>query len=174
MDGLLLQINRSPGGVPKRPVGSARVTAGGVEGDGQADRRYHGGAHQALCLFDAATIDRLVAEGVKVFPGALGENFTTSGLDYRGVRIGDTYAVGSVVRFQITKPRVPCTTIQIYSPGIIKRLWGPAVPWGESGFYARVVTKGTVAAGDPIRLARLGAEAPPPFTKKIQLVEKAA
>ncbi|MGH2628282.1 MAG: MOSC domain-containing protein, partial [Anaerolineales bacterium] len=138
----------------------------GATGDRQADRRYHGGELQALCLFAVETLDILRGEGVPVFPGALGENFTTEGLDYRRVRVGDVYRTASRVEFEITKPRVPCATIQVYSAGIIKRLWGPSVPWGESGFYARVNGEGTARAGDDLELLRPGAAPPPPFTRK--------
>ncbi|HSE06328.1 MAG TPA: hypothetical protein VLK35_19425 [Methylomirabilota bacterium] len=45
-----MQIGMSPGGVPKLPVSSARVTALGLEGDAQRDREHHGGPDRALCL----------------------------------------------------------------------------------------------------------------------------
>lgn len=171
MEARVVQISRSGGGVPKHPLERARITASGVEGDWQKDRRYHGGPLQALCLFGNEQVRRLAAEGYPVGPGSLGENLTTEGLPFRDVRIGDVYRVGADVRFQITKPRVPCTTIQVYGEGIIKRLWGERVPWGESGFYARVVAAGAVAAHDPLRLERAGPEPSPPFTQKRRLPE---
>lgn len=167
----ILQVNRSPGGVPKLPLPWAEVTADGVEGDWQRDRRFHGGRFQALCLFSKEILDALASEGYPVGPGSLGENLTTQGLDYAKVRIGDVYRLPSGCRFQITKPRGPCTTIQTYGDGIIKRTWGPAVPWGESGFYARVVESGKVRSGDAIELAQPGPRPPPPFTAKLALVE---
>lgn len=169
MDGVLIQVNASDGGVPKRPISLARVTFQGVVGDRQADKRYHGGPMQALCLFDAERLEELAAEGYPVIPGSLGENLTTRGLDYRVVRIGDVYRIGDGPLIQVTKPRQPCTTIQVYGEGIIKRLWGPTVAWGESGFYARVLEEGLVRAGDVVALERLGADAPPAFTRKVTL-----
>lgn len=173
MDGVLVQVNVSPGGVPKRPVAQAWLRATGVEGDKQADRRYHGGPRQAVCLFDAETLETLAAEDYPVQPGSLGENLTTRGIDYRNVRVGDVYRIGDEALIQITKPRVPCTTIQVHGEGIIKRLWGPKVPWGESGFYGRVVAEGIVRPGDVVSLERAGAEPPPPFTRKVSLVDSA-
>jgi MOSC domain-containing protein YiiM len=41
--GRIVQINVSPGGVPKLPVETARVTEMGIEGDGQRDTKNHGG-----------------------------------------------------------------------------------------------------------------------------------
>lgn len=169
VDGVLVQVNTSPGGVPKRPVRQAAIRASGVEGDKQADRRYHGGPLQAICLFDVETLETLASEGYPVVAGSLGENFTTRGLDYKAVRLGDVYRVGDETTIQVTKPRAPCTTIQVYGEGIIKRLWGPKVPWGESGFYARVVTEGVVRPGDVVSLEREGPEAPPAFTRNLKL-----
>jgi len=39
----------SPGGVPKRPMRAARVTALGLQGDGHRAREQHGGPDRALC-----------------------------------------------------------------------------------------------------------------------------
>ena len=51
MKGRVVQINVSPGGAPKLPVPSARVTTDGLEGDGHRDLEHHGGPERALCLF---------------------------------------------------------------------------------------------------------------------------
>ena len=171
MAGRVVRINRSGGGVPKLPLASARITEAGVEGDWQADRRYHGGPLQALCLFAKEQIAQLAAEGYPLVEGSLGENLTTEGITYTEIRIGDVYRVGGDVLFQVTKPRVPCTTVQVYGEGIIKRLWGPSVPWGESGFYARVVAGGTVSGGDALRLERAGRDPAPATTQKRRLAE---
>lgn len=173
MDGVVQQVNVGGGGVPKRAVASARVTRTGLAGDRQAKPRIHGGAFMAVCLFDAETLEVLAAEGYAVGPGSLGENLTTRGVDYRSIRVGDVHRVGDDVLLQVTKPRGPCTTIQVHGDGILKRLWGPTVPWGESGFYARVVAEGEVRAGDVVALERPGRDPPPPFTARRLLPEDA-
>src|SRR5919199_1112854 len=43
MDGLIFQLNRSDGGVPKLAVREALLTPAGLEGDRQRDLRFHGG-----------------------------------------------------------------------------------------------------------------------------------
>lgn len=174
--GILHQINLSKGGVPKLPVPEAQLTKDRVIGDDWDWSRYkiqvngkpggHGGKDQAVCLFSFENIVKLREQGYPVFPGALGENFTTEGLDYRQIRIGDIYQVGSEVQIQITKPRQPCGTIRtVYSPqagrgqGLEAAMWDARVKrgdvssqlWGMSGFYARVLIEGKVSKNDLIR-----------------------
>lgn len=170
MNARVIQVNVSRGGVPKLAVAVAHIGPGGVRGDRQRDRKHHGGPFQNLCLFAHERLEALASEGYRVGPGSLGENLTTEGLAYEAVRLGDVYRVGDDCRFQITQSRVPCRNIQVYGEGIIRRLWGPEVPWGESGFYARVMTPGVVRAPAPLRLERRGEEPAPATTQKKKLV----
>ena len=48
--GRVVQVNVSPGGVPKLPVPGAWVGRAGVEGDAQAHPDVHGGPHRAVAL----------------------------------------------------------------------------------------------------------------------------
>ena len=57
MQGRIVQLNVSPGGVPKRPVARARVTRLGLEGDGHRNAALHGGPDRALCLFPLERIE---------------------------------------------------------------------------------------------------------------------
>ena len=86
MTGRIVQINVSPGGVPKRAVPVARVTPAGIAGDGHRHRALHGGPDRALCLYSIERIDALRADGHPIEPGALGENLTIAGLDWPRVR----------------------------------------------------------------------------------------
>jgi kynurenine formamidase len=61
MTGHIAQINLSPGGVPKRPVPTARVTRAGIEGDAHRHAEQHGGPDRALCLFSLEQIERSIA-----------------------------------------------------------------------------------------------------------------
>jgi MOSC domain-containing protein YiiM len=159
----VLQINVSPGGVPKKPIPEGRVTFTHVAGDDWDDKKHHGLPGQAICLFSAELIEELRQEGFPLFPGAMGENFTTEGLEYRRVRLGDTYSVGSEVTIRITKIRRPCRTITVYGEGIIKATYDAAVragdtsapKWGRSGYYAEVLREGVVRPGDPIELVHV-------------------
>lgn len=158
--GRLVQINVSPGGVPKFPVAEAHVSFDRVAGDSWNDTEHHGLPGQAICLFSLEVIAELAAEGYPLFPGALGENFTTDGIDYRRIRPGDRYRVGNDVEIRITKVRRPCRTIAVYGNGILRATYDAEVKagntssprWGRSGFYADVLKEGIVRPGDTIEL----------------------
>jgi hypothetical protein len=72
--GLVMQVNVSPGGVPKHPVPGTRVGRLGLEGDVQAHPGIHGGPHRAVCLLAIEVIRRVAAEGHPIVPGSVGEN----------------------------------------------------------------------------------------------------
>jgi len=157
--GSIVQINISPGGIPKRPVFEAEITPVGIRGDSWAHPQIHGGPKQAVLLVTSEGIDELIAQGYPLFAGALGENLTTHGLDRRQMRIGQRYRIGEVV-LETTKMRVPCTTLDIYGPSIkgaiydaqIKASDAASPRWGLSGFYTRVLRGGIIRPGDIIEL----------------------
>jgi MOSC domain-containing protein YiiM len=159
MTGSILQINISPGGIPKRPIPDAIVTAEGIRGDRWSHPDIHGGPNQALLLITSEGIDELIEQGFPLFPGALGENLTTLGLDRRQMRIGQRFRAGEVF-FELTKRRAPCATLNMYGPGIQQAIFDTQVKagdpsslrWGLSGFYARVLRSGTLRSQDPIAL----------------------
>jgi MOSC domain-containing protein YiiM len=156
MTGSILQINVSPGGIPKRPIAEALVTMEGIRGDRWSHPDIHGGTNQAILIITSEGIDELVAQGFPLFPGALGENLTTLGLDRRRFRAGQRYRAGDVF-LELTKRRAPCATLNVY-PGIQHAIFDAQVNngdassprWGLSGFYARVLRAGTIRPGDPI------------------------
>jgi MOSC domain-containing protein YiiM len=150
MSGRIVQINVSPGGVPKRPVPRARVTRLGVEGDAHRDAEHHGGPERALCLFALERIEALQAEGHPVEPGALGENLTVAGLDWAAVRPGDCFRLGADVVIQVTRFTSPCATIRAaFLDGGYARVSAQRHP-GWSRVYARVLAPGEIRPGDAV------------------------
>src|SRR5512138_1532122 len=116
--GRLVQVNTSRGGVPKRPVSEARVYFDRVEGDDWNDKLRHGTAGQAVLLYSVEMIDEMKGEGYPIFPGALGENFTTTGINFRALHPGQMFRIGADVEIRLTKIRKPCHTIAVYGTGI--------------------------------------------------------
>jgi MOSC domain-containing protein YiiM len=136
----------------KQPVPDA-VWLGylGLEGDGVADTKVHGGVDKSVCVYPAEHYHVWRSElNQPALPfGAFGENFTTTGLQEEEVCVGDIIEIGEAV-VQVSQPREPC--------------WKPARRWqvkdlaariletGRTGFYCRTLQPGRVQAGDSLCL----------------------
>jgi MOSC domain-containing protein YiiM len=152
----VVQISVSPGGVPKRPVPSARVTALGLEGDAQRDPEHHGGPERALCLFSQERIQALQAEGHPITPGSIGENLTIEGIDWNAVMPGTYLRLGEDVVVQVTRYTSPCLNITAsFLHRDYSRVAQKRHP-GDSRVYARVLREGSLTSGDPVRLLTEG------------------
>jgi MOSC domain-containing protein YiiM len=159
----ILQVNVSTGGLPKRAILAGFIGTLGVEGDRHRKAELHGGPRKAVLIASAEMIDELAAQGFPVFYGALGENLTTRGLDFRELRIGDRLRAGGAM-LEITAPRTPCATLDVYGPAIkeaifdcqVKDLDPHSPRWGMSGLHTAVLAPGPVGPGDPVEvLAKL-------------------
>lgn len=123
-----------------------------LDGDGQADRRHHGGPDRAVLAYSAEHYPRWAAELAPLLlpHGGLGENLTIAGQDERTVCVGDTYAMGPEVVLQVSQPRMPCANIA--------RRWGVddlterVLATSRSGWYLRVIREGEVSPGMEVRL----------------------
>jgi MOSC domain-containing protein YiiM len=161
MPARIVQINISTGGVPKRPVAEAMLTPLGLQGDAHNHPEIHGGPLQAVLLIAGEAVDELAARGYPLFYGALGENFTTIGLDRRALRTGQRYRIGGEAVIELTKPRAPCRTLDVYGPSLQAEMWDRMIKeqdtksprWGISGFYASVIAGGLILPGAPILLS---------------------
>jgi MOSC domain len=97
VQGTIVQLNTSLGGLPKRAISEGFITPMGIEGDLHAHPDIHGGTRQAILIIASEVIDSLVSRGYPVFYGALGENLTTRGLTIRDLRIGDQLRAGGAL-----------------------------------------------------------------------------
>jgi MOSC domain-containing protein YiiM len=157
--GVIIQINISLGGIPKRSIAAGVITPLGLAGDAHAHPQIHGGPLRAVLLIASETIDELKSRGYPVFYGALGENLTTRGLDPRQLRVGHQLQAGAAV-LEVTKVRGPCAALDVYGPAIKQEIYDervkagdPTSPrWGMGGFYARVIRPGPVQPNDLIAI----------------------
>jgi MOSC domain-containing protein YiiM len=142
--------------IDKRPTGArVAVTAPGGAGVGLAgdqiyDREHHGGPDQAVYAYAREDQQWWSTElGRAISPGGFGENLTTYGLDVTGAVIGEQWQVGhDGLVLEVTCPRIPCNTFQGWmdEPHWVKRF----ADHGAPGAYLRVVSPGTVGAGDRV------------------------
>jgi MOSC domain-containing protein YiiM len=155
--GRVIQVNVNPrGGVPKHAVAAAELTAEGVAGDKQRDRRFHGGPTRAVSLFALERIEALRAEGHPISPGSTGENLTVSGVDWDAAKVGARLRVGDWVELEITSYAAPCSNIaESFADGEFKRVSQKLHP-GWSRLYARVITPGGVRPGDVVEIIDRG------------------
>lgn len=154
----MVQVSVSQGGIPKVGIPSAELTEIGIVGDSWR-YPFHGGRRQAILLVTIEGIEELISHGLALFPGALGENLTTRGLDRHMLRLGQRFQVGKAV-ITLTQIRTPCATLDVYGAGIQATMFDARVQacdsasqrWGLSGFYASVIQPGIVRPNDAIAL----------------------
>ena len=159
MTGAVVQVGISAGGVPNHAIGYGNITKSGIAGDGWRHPQFHGIPRRAILLITDEGLDEIQALGFPVYPGALGENLTTRGLDRRALRIGQRFRCGATT-IQLTELRYPCETLSVYGSGIQAAICdGRAAKgdpssevWGLSGFYAAVIEPGILRPGDAIGL----------------------
>ena len=145
-EGVVAQLNRSDGGVPKTPVDHVEVGWRGVTGDRQRSRQHHGRPWQALCLWSGEVIDAFAADGHPIAAGSAGENITLRGLDWATVRPGTRLQMGSVL-CEVSAWALPCTHNRAwFSDGDFKRMHHERGPVSRA--YATVLEPGTITTGD--------------------------
>jgi MOSC domain-containing protein YiiM len=159
MAGRLIQLSTKPEtpgehGLPKHAVAELRVTAGGAEGDYNAyrSRTLHGDPDQAVMLLTREVISQLGTEGWPVQPGDLGENLTLDGVAEAALRPGVRLRLGEAL-IEVTKPCEPCR--ELYTLPYIGAERGPAflrTLRDRRGWYARVITGGTIDLETPVEL----------------------
>jgi MOSC domain-containing protein YiiM len=151
-----------PTGIDKMPVdGAVQVRApgpmrgglgSGLVGDVVGNRQLHGGDDQAVYAYAREDLDTWETRLARSLTnGMFGENVTTSGVDITGARIGERWRIGTDgLVLEVSAPRTPCRTFAAFLglDGWIKTFTAAAKP----GAYLRVISPGTVRAGDPISI----------------------
>lgn len=143
-----------PSAIGKRAVaGPRKVDLLGIEGDEQADLRFHGGPDKAIhhYPFDHYTFwqTRLNGHPLLGTAGGFGENISTLGLTEGEICLGDRFRLGTAL-VEVSQGRQPC-----WKQG--HRLDDAVVPavmvkTRRSGWYYRVIEPGEVGAGDQLTL----------------------
>ena len=147
------KLYREKTGIFKIPAeGAVQINKLGLVGDVILSEKHHGGPDQAVYIYGDADYDWWRNElGFELAPGIFGENLTISGLESAAFAIGDILYIGEVT-LQVTAPRFPCKTFsaRMEDPQFIKKFRAAERP----GLYCRVLQKGKVQNGDPVRVEK--------------------
>lgn len=119
-------------------------------------------------LIHAELFDELVEQGFAVFPGDLGENITTRGIDLLALPEGAILRLGADARVQVTGLRNPCVQIERFQVGLTAAVLDRAADGSlvrKAGVMGVVLAGGEVRPGSPISV-----EMPPPPHKSLSVV----
>jgi MOSC domain-containing protein YiiM len=154
--GSVASVNVSHGGVPKRPIPGGWVDRLGLEADAHEEPEpIHGGVDQAISIYSVESIDRVVADGHRAFPGAFGENLTLAGIELDDLKMGDRLRIGDGdLILALTARAEPCQTIaHWFVERRIARISSKVNP-ADARWYASVVSEGPMNAGDRVAVVR--------------------
>ena len=139
--------------VKVRAPGSMRDGLGsGLVGDTIGNKKFHGGDDQAVYAYAREDLDDWEVQLQRTLSdGMFGENLTTSGMDVTRARIGERWRVGTDgLLLEVSAPRTPCRT---FSAFLNMSHWMKTFTQaGKPGAYLRVLSPGTVRAGDDITI----------------------
>jgi len=151
LSGYVFQINASRGGVPKTGRVQSEISTLGLSEDRQRDSEHHGGQDRAVCLYSLERILELQRQGNPVFPGAMGENLTLTGLDWAAIEPGMRIRIGDLL-LETTRYTTPCSNLKpFFLNGDYSLVSQKANP-GWSRLYARVLQPGRVQIGDAVQI----------------------
>jgi MOSC domain-containing protein YiiM len=124
----------------------------GLVGDTIGNQKFHGGDDQAVYAYAREDLDAWEIELQRTLVnGNFGENLTTSGVDLTAALIGERWHVGSDgLLLEVSAPRTPCRTFQAFLN--LNHWMKTFIQAGKPGAYLRVITPGTVRAGDQIEI----------------------
>jgi hypothetical protein len=143
-----------------------RLIAGsGVEGDVHAGamvkHRYSRtrGAQinlRQVHLIPEELLDELRASGFEVWPGALGDNINTRGIDLIALPESSLLHIGEAVVLRVTGLRAPCRQMDKFASGLVAAVIGRPDKAGKrksrAGVMAVVIVGGEIKSGDRIRV----------------------
>lgn len=150
----------------KKPVDQIELIAGiGVAGDAHAGKTVQHLSRVAkdptqpnlrqVHLLHTELLDDLNLKGFKVYPGDIGENILTRGVDLLGLATGTKLHIGSHAVVEVTGLRNPCKQIETFQSGLLSQV----VSRDTSGHVVRiagvmsiVLTDGMVLPGDNIHI----------------------
>ncbi len=120
----------------------------GIEGDAHA-----GDWHRQISLLAGESIDTVKETLPTLKDGAFAENIITRDIDLTLLQIGDQLQMGAEVQLEITQIGKECHN----SGCAIKKATGDCI-MPKEGLFAKVISGGTLQAGDEIVLKQLSVD----------------
>jgi MOSC domain-containing protein YiiM len=166
--GMVVSVNRSAAHrFSKQPVPAVRLVEGlGVERDAHAGVTVQHRSRVAqdptsanlrqVHLLPAELLAELANRGHRVWPGDLGENITTEGLDLLGLPVGTRLRLGRSAAVTVTGLRNPCSQIEDFQAGLLKQVLRRAADGSVvrlAGIMGVVSVGGVVRVDDPIEVS---------------------
>ena len=124
------------------PLDSANLVTGyGIEGD-----RKGGNPKRNLNIMSFETLEALNEEGFSTLPGQMGEQIDIKGLDVGKLAVGDKLQIGDAAIVEVVSHRTGCQRFEHIQGKT------PQQAAGRMGVMAKVVTSGSIAVGDSVKL----------------------
>jgi MOSC domain-containing protein YiiM len=139
-------------GIAKKPVTETAelwLSSTGLEGDGVADLKDHGGRDKAVYAYPSEHLPAWAAEleDPDLGPAPFGENLSTAGWTELDVCIGDRWRWGDAL-LEVCQPRWPCFKLALHrGRGDMARRMKDS---GRTGWYLRVLQEGAVPVSGPV------------------------
>jgi MOSC domain-containing protein YiiM len=153
-------------GIPKIPRDEVLLVTGhGVQGDYHAGEFFRHRSRAAktptlpnrrqVHLIHSELFDEMIALGITVAPGNMGENITTRGLALLDVAEGTRLHLGASAVVEVTGVRNPCSQLDAVDERLLAQV---AIKQGDgsivrkAGVMGIVIEGGAVRPGDAIRV----------------------
>lgn len=134
----------------KKPTSEiVKILNGELQGNAQADLRYHGGNDKAVYAYPYEHYSSWQNDypNLKFDIACFGENLTTENILEDDIYVGDILKVGSAI-LQVTQPRLPCSKFgfRMGDISVIKHMTDTE----RSGFYFSVLEDGEFSVSSEI------------------------
>ena len=165
--GIVTAVSRSASHTMAKPNRqSIRLLRGlGVEGDAHLGQTVKHRSRvrrdpsqpnlRQLHLLHEELHEELRRAGFTVFPGQMGENVTTRGVDLLGLPVGTLLHLGDTAVVEVTGLRNPCVQLDRLQPGLMAATLARDQQGGlvrKTGVMSIVLADGEIRPGDPIRV----------------------
>ena len=138
-------------------AGPIDVGSLGLHGDDVLNGKHHGGPDQAVYAYRQEDYDWWSEQlGRTIAPGTFGDNLTLSGLPTPDLAVGSRLLFNTV-GLEVTAPRIPCNTLaeRMGDPRFARQFIQAERP----GIYFRVLTAGSLQAGDAFTVQPIDGDA---------------